>query len=246
MEFVHEEDFTSAFYGAHRTMLDGSQILVDFMRAETVPGWVPRRLGGGVGGKKQSGQMRFGGRDCPFHAPYDSNRFIKKPGSAEVLGSKSDDKKRGMEKELSAKPSGGERVDGEGRYEEEKRRERRDEDGRSHRYRSRDRSESRHQNRQHSRHRNPSSSHSVSREYREYGDHRDRREYGDHRDRREYGEHRDRREYGEHRDHRDRREYGEHREHREHRDHRRYEEEKRHRSNGGSHSGERKEKGNDS
>ena len=76
MEFVHEEDFTSAFYGAHRTILDGSQILVDFMRAQTVPGWVPRRLGGGVGGKKQSGQMRFGGRDCPFHAPYESNRFI--------------------------------------------------------------------------------------------------------------------------------------------------------------------------
>lgn len=78
MEFVHEEDFVSAFYAAHRTFIDGAQILVDFMRAQTVPGWVPRRLGGGVGGKKQSGQMRFGGRDCPFHAPYDSNRFLKK------------------------------------------------------------------------------------------------------------------------------------------------------------------------
>ena len=47
------------------------QILVDFMREQTVPGWVPRRLGGGVGGRKQSGQMRFGGRDCPFRAPFD-------------------------------------------------------------------------------------------------------------------------------------------------------------------------------
>lgn len=32
-------------------------------------GWKPRRLGGGFGGKKESGQLRFGGRDRPFKKP---------------------------------------------------------------------------------------------------------------------------------------------------------------------------------
>ena len=70
VEYRHEEDFTSAFYSTHRQFIDGAQIMVDFMRNKTVPGWIPRRLGGGIGGKKQSGQMRFGGRDCPFRALY--------------------------------------------------------------------------------------------------------------------------------------------------------------------------------
>ena len=47
------------------------------MREQTIPGWIPRRLGGGVGGKKQSGQMRFGGRDCPFRVPFNSSLFSK-------------------------------------------------------------------------------------------------------------------------------------------------------------------------
>ncbi|KAK8969972.1 hypothetical protein KSP40_PGU003108 [Platanthera guangdongensis] len=34
-----------------------------------MPGWIPRRLGGGLGGKKESGQLRFGGRERPFRAP---------------------------------------------------------------------------------------------------------------------------------------------------------------------------------
>ena len=71
VEYVYDEDFRSAFFAAHKTRIDDMQILVDFMREQTVPGWIPRRLGGGVGGRKQSGQMRFGGRDCPFRAPFD-------------------------------------------------------------------------------------------------------------------------------------------------------------------------------
>ena len=170
MEFVHEEDFTSAFYGAHRTILDGSQILVDFMRAQTVPGWVPRRLGGGVGGKKQSGQMRFGGRDCPFHAPYESNRFIKKPNSGDASGGKPSDR-RGSGKEFDEKEDG--------RY-EDKRREKREEDGRYYDDRSREHSKSQHQ---HSRHHQHAHSRSRSREQRGY---RERREnssgYGERRE----------------------------------------------------------------
>ncbi|RVW76817.1 U11/U12 small nuclear ribonucleoprotein 35 kDa protein [Vitis vinifera] len=36
---------------------------------QLMPGWIPRRLGGGIGGKKESGQLRFGGRERPFRAP---------------------------------------------------------------------------------------------------------------------------------------------------------------------------------
>lgn len=83
VEYYYDEDFSSAFFGAHRMRLDDAQILVDFMREQTVPGWVPRRFGGGVGGKKPSGQMRFGGRDCPFRAPFDINIYRRRHGSGD-------------------------------------------------------------------------------------------------------------------------------------------------------------------
>lgn len=43
-------------------MIDGRRILVDRECGRTVKGWKPRRLGGGFGGHKESGQYRFGGR----------------------------------------------------------------------------------------------------------------------------------------------------------------------------------------
>ncbi len=70
--------------------LDGSQLVVDYECERILPGWVPRRLGeatlklthsllflrvvvmatgGGLGGKKESGQLRFGGRERPFKKP---------------------------------------------------------------------------------------------------------------------------------------------------------------------------------
>lgn len=49
--------------------LKGYQIFVDFECSRTMKGWKPRRLGGGFGGKKESGQLRFGGRDRPFKRP---------------------------------------------------------------------------------------------------------------------------------------------------------------------------------
>ena len=54
---------------ANKTEIDGCEILVDHECERTLKGWVPRRLGGGLGGKKESGQLRFGGRDRPFRKP---------------------------------------------------------------------------------------------------------------------------------------------------------------------------------
>ncbi|CAF4064278.1 unnamed protein product [Rotaria sp. Silwood1] len=40
-------------------------------------GWKPRRCGGGLGGKKQSGQLRFGGSQRPFKKPFHINEQVK-------------------------------------------------------------------------------------------------------------------------------------------------------------------------
>jgi hypothetical protein len=39
--------------------VDQKKVMVDWMRAGAQEGWVPRRLGGGLGGNKKSRQMRF-------------------------------------------------------------------------------------------------------------------------------------------------------------------------------------------
>jgi U11/U12 small nuclear ribonucleoprotein SNRNP35 len=86
----------SALQDAHHSMIDDCEIMVDYNRQQLMAGWIPRRLGqlkilssetqvtfidqfciiiiffrtgGGLGGKKESGQLRFGGREKPFRAP---------------------------------------------------------------------------------------------------------------------------------------------------------------------------------
>lgn len=54
---------------ANKLIIDGSEIFVDFEIQRTLRNWVPRRLGGGFGGKKESGQLRYGGKDRPFKKP---------------------------------------------------------------------------------------------------------------------------------------------------------------------------------
>ena len=79
IEYEHRADCQRAFQVMHRRMLDGRMILVDIERERVQPGWVPRRLGGGLGGRKESGQLRFGGRDRPFKP---SRTFIARTGSS--------------------------------------------------------------------------------------------------------------------------------------------------------------------
>lgn len=47
----------------------GREVVVDVERGRQQPGWIPRRFGGGLGGQKQSGQLRFGGPTKPFLPP---------------------------------------------------------------------------------------------------------------------------------------------------------------------------------
>ncbi|KAI4311390.1 hypothetical protein MLD38_036292 [Melastoma candidum] len=69
VEYETEREMRRAYKDAHHAVVDDSEIIVDYNRQQLMPGWIPRRLGGGLGGKKESGQLRFGGRERPFRAP---------------------------------------------------------------------------------------------------------------------------------------------------------------------------------
>jgi len=69
IEYVQEKSATKAQIEANNIEIDGCEIFVDYECERTLKGWIPRRLGGGFGGKKESGQLRFGGKDRPFRRP---------------------------------------------------------------------------------------------------------------------------------------------------------------------------------
>lgn len=69
IEYKEERSLMKAWRDANKMVIDQHEIFVDFELERTLQGWIPRRLGGGLGGKKESGQLRFGGRDRPFRRP---------------------------------------------------------------------------------------------------------------------------------------------------------------------------------
>ncbi|KAI5062050.1 hypothetical protein GOP47_0022589 [Adiantum capillus-veneris] len=69
VEYETEKEMQCAYEAAHLIKINGNQVLVDYNRQLLMSGWIPRRLGGGLGGRKESGQLRFGGRDRPFRKP---------------------------------------------------------------------------------------------------------------------------------------------------------------------------------
>eukprot|EP01126_Amoeba_proteus_P036478 TRINITY_DN3720_c0_g1_i10.p2 TRINITY_DN3720_c0_g1~~TRINITY_DN3720_c0_g1_i10.p2 ORF type:complete len:132 (-),score=27.31 TRINITY_DN3720_c0_g1_i10:22-417(-) len=81
--YEYEEDFREAWHKTNRMTIDDRTILVEYERSRIQKGWIPRRLGGGLGGKKESGQLRFGGRDRPFQVPITTPEFnpLSVPGT---------------------------------------------------------------------------------------------------------------------------------------------------------------------
>jgi len=66
IEFEQEKDMHSAYKHADGKKIDGRRVLVDVERARTVKGWLPRRLGGGLGGTRRGGpdvNVRHSGRE---------------------------------------------------------------------------------------------------------------------------------------------------------------------------------------
>ena len=69
VEYYDHKEAEDAVWRGHKQEIDGCEVFVDYECERVLKGWVPRRLGGGFGGKKESGQLRFGGRDRPFRKP---------------------------------------------------------------------------------------------------------------------------------------------------------------------------------
>mmetsp|Transcript_9107 Transcript_9107/g.10002 ORF Transcript_9107/g.10002 Transcript_9107/m.10002 type:complete len:383 (+) Transcript_9107:2-1150(+) len=63
IEFEQEEDMKRAYRGADAMRIEGRKIVVDVERGHTVPKWLPRKFGGGLGG------TRLGGTDVNITAP---------------------------------------------------------------------------------------------------------------------------------------------------------------------------------
>lgn len=78
VEFENEEDMKRAYRAADGMKLDGREIVVDVERGHTVPNWLPRRLGGGLGG------TRLGGKDKNITAPgrFDPSKESHRPMNA--------------------------------------------------------------------------------------------------------------------------------------------------------------------
>lgn len=84
VEFEDDKALRQAHREGHKMIIDESEILVEYELGRTLKNWVPRRLGGGFGGKKESGQLRFGGRDRPFRKPIDLGSSMNRWGREEV------------------------------------------------------------------------------------------------------------------------------------------------------------------
>ena len=55
IEYEHEEDMKRAYRAADGMRIEGREVVVDVERGHTVPDWLPRRLGGGLGGTRLGG-----------------------------------------------------------------------------------------------------------------------------------------------------------------------------------------------
>lgn len=80
IEYFDEDCAYKAQRDADKTIVDEKEIYVDFECERQLKGWIPRRLGGGIGGKKESGQLRFGGKNRPFKKPFNINMVTKPDG----------------------------------------------------------------------------------------------------------------------------------------------------------------------
>lgn len=72
IEYKHCFSAKQAAECGHHAIIDSREIIVEMEFERLVSGWKPRRLGGGLGGSKKSGQLRFGGKETPFKRPAES------------------------------------------------------------------------------------------------------------------------------------------------------------------------------
>lgn len=69
VELKHRGDVSKVLRDTKGLMVDGKEVVVEREAGRTLRGWKPRRLGGGWGGKKEAGQLRFGCVSRPWLKP---------------------------------------------------------------------------------------------------------------------------------------------------------------------------------
>ncbi|XP_047526238.1 U11/U12 small nuclear ribonucleoprotein 35 kDa protein-like [Pieris napi] len=70
LEYESGHSVEKALKEMHHEYVDGAEIIVEREAERRLQGWKPRRLGGGFGGRRESGQLRFGCVERPFRKPY--------------------------------------------------------------------------------------------------------------------------------------------------------------------------------
>ncbi|XP_031640626.1 U11/U12 small nuclear ribonucleoprotein 35 kDa protein-like [Contarinia nasturtii] len=85
IEYDSSASVKDAIYDMDQRVIDEREIIVDVEHERQLKGWKPRRLGGGFGGKKESGQLRFGCKARPFQRPYDSNKPMTSSQMKEIF-----------------------------------------------------------------------------------------------------------------------------------------------------------------
>ncbi|KAK7069933.1 small nuclear ribonucleoprotein 35kDa (U11 U12) [Halocaridina rubra] len=69
VEFCRSSDAVNALQDSRGLEIEGYRVIVDKAAGQRLKGWVPRRLGGGFGGRKEAGQLRFGCVERPWKRP---------------------------------------------------------------------------------------------------------------------------------------------------------------------------------
>lgn len=85
VEYDSSSSTRKAIHDMDQTIIDEREILVDHEHERSMKQWKPRRLGGGFGGKKESGQLRFGCKIRPFQRPYNVNKPMTSSDLKEVF-----------------------------------------------------------------------------------------------------------------------------------------------------------------
>lgn len=69
VEYENAGGVERALHAMREEAVYRAEIVVEHEAERRLRGWRPRRLGGGFGGRKDSGQLRFGCSDRPFRKP---------------------------------------------------------------------------------------------------------------------------------------------------------------------------------
>lgn len=85
IEFDSSPSVRDAIRYMNKCFIDDCEIIVDYEHERLMTGWKPRRLGGGFGGQKESGQLRFGGYARPFQKPFDNKQATTSNDLKEVF-----------------------------------------------------------------------------------------------------------------------------------------------------------------